>query len=143
MPTPTVPRKHPGPYRPTRCGDPPPPLLRQGIAQFNRGEYFAQHETLEALWRAEPDDVRYLYQGILLIGVGLYHLERGNYHGAVSKLRRGIALLRWFPPVCQGVAVAELVASAERCLAQVERLGPTGLRAFDWRERPVVRLVES
>src|SRR5918992_5322278 len=36
------------------CDDPPPPLLREGIAQFNRGEYFEQHETLEVLWRGGP-----------------------------------------------------------------------------------------
>lgn len=36
----------------------PPPLLLEGIAQFNRGEYFEQHETLEILWRAEARPVR-------------------------------------------------------------------------------------
>ena len=55
------------------CAEPPPSLLLKGIEQFNRGEFFAQHETLEELWRAETRDVRYLYQGILQIGVGLHH----------------------------------------------------------------------
>jgi len=32
--------------------------LLEGIAQFNRGEYFKQHETLEILWRAEARPVR-------------------------------------------------------------------------------------
>src|SRR5213083_1208432 len=47
------------------CDEPPPALLLEGIAQFNRGEFFEQHETLEVLWRAETRDIRYLYQGIL------------------------------------------------------------------------------
>ncbi len=42
------------------CDDPPPPQLVEGIAQFNRGEFFEQHETLELLWRAERRDIRYL-----------------------------------------------------------------------------------
>jgi hypothetical protein len=27
------------------CDQPPPPELLEGIAQFNRGEFFEQHET--------------------------------------------------------------------------------------------------
>ena len=65
------------------CDESPPPRLLEGIAQFNRGEYFEQHETLELLWRAEPRKVRHLYQGILQIGVAFHHLRRGNYHGTI------------------------------------------------------------
>jgi uncharacterized protein len=42
------------------CDEPPPPDLLKGIAQFNRGEYFEQHETLERLWMVERRDVRRL-----------------------------------------------------------------------------------
>jgi len=68
--------------------------------EFDRGECFQQHETLEELRREEPDDVLYLCQGILLVGVGCYHLLRGNYVGAASKLTRGWELLRWFERTC-------------------------------------------
>src|SRR5215204_5064695 len=61
-----------------RCADPPTPALLQGIAEFNRGEFFEQHETLEAAWIDEADPVRYLYQRILQIGVRFHHLSRGN-----------------------------------------------------------------
>src|SRR6266851_319777 len=71
------------------CQESPPPLLLAGIAQFNGGEYFEQHETLELLWRAERRDVRRLYQGILQIGVAFHHLRRANHHGTVYMLRRG------------------------------------------------------
>ena len=60
------------------CDEPPPAQLLEGIAQFNRGELFEQHETLELLWRAERRDVRHLYQGILQIGVAFHHLRRLN-----------------------------------------------------------------
>ncbi len=108
-PPPLIPKRWRGPFRRDRCSNSPPMLLLEGIRQFNRGEFFEQHETLEELWRAEPDDVRYLYQGILQVGVGFYHLGRGNYRGAVSRLQAGLDKLRWFTPTCQGVEVARLV----------------------------------
>ncbi len=128
-------RRH-GPYTTAGCGSPAPLELLLGIEQFNRGEYFEQHETLEELWRSEPDDVRYLYHGILLAGVGLYHLSRGNYRGAVSKLAGGIEKLRWFEPSCHGVDVAALVSDAERCLETATALGPERLTEFDWKLAP-------
>ena len=38
-----------------------PPGLLRGIEQFNQREYFACHETLELIWRAEPGPIRTLY----------------------------------------------------------------------------------
>jgi len=124
------------------CDEPPPPLLLEGIAQFNRGEYFEQHETLELLWRAEQRDVRRLYQGILQIGVAFHHLRRCNHHGTVYMLTRGPRYLAPFAPRCQGVDVAALVEAAARALTEVERLGPGRLHEFDWRLAPKVRMVE-
>ena len=125
------------------CDAPPPPELLEGIAQFNRGEFFEQHETLELLWRAERRDIRYLYQGILQIGVAFHHLRRLNHHGTVYMLTRGPRYLRPFAPRCQGVDVQALLDDAAAALAEVERLGPSGLAEFDWRLVPKVRLVES
>lgn len=110
--------------RTCRCDDPAPEGLRAGIAQFNRGDYWECHETLEGLWRVEPDAVRYLYQGILLAGVGLYHLRRGNRHGALSKLRSSYEILAPYAPACMGVNVAQLRADVARILASVEDTAP-------------------
>ena len=123
------------------CAEPPPPQLIEGIAQFNRGEFFEQHETLELLWRAEPRDIRYLYQGILQIGVAFHHLRRLNHHGTVYMLTRGPRYLAPFAPCCQRVNVAALLQDAAAALAEVERLGPDRLGEFDWRLVPVVQLV--
>ena len=94
------------------CDESPPSRLLEGIAQFNRGEYFEQHETLEPLWRAERRKVRHLYQGILQIGVAFHHLRRRNYHGTVYMLTRGTRYLAPFSPRCQGVDVEKLLADA-------------------------------
>ncbi|HEX5415970.1 MAG TPA: DUF309 domain-containing protein [Chloroflexota bacterium] len=128
-----------GPFVTNRCGEAPPAELLRGIEQFNRGEFFEQHETLEALWRAERDPVRYLYQGILLVGVGMLHRQRGNYHGAVIKLATAVRFLRWFAPTCQGVDVAALIAEANRAREHLLALGPERLGEFPSDLTPVVR----
>src|ERR1700748_1184031 len=122
------------------CDEPPPRELLEGIAQFNRGEFFEQHETLELLWRAERRDIRFLYQGILQIGVAFHHLRRLNHHGTVYMLTRGSNYLRPFTPRCQTVDVARLLEDAAAALAEANRLGPSRLGEFDWRLAPRVIL---
>jgi len=117
-----------------RCDDTPSGEFIRGLEQFNRGEFFAQHETLEGLWIAEKDDVRSLYKGILQIGVGYHHLlDRHNYRGAVSKLDSGCRWLRAFQPRCMGVDVTRLIADAQRALAHLRELGPEHMHEFDRR----------
>ncbi len=114
-------------------------MLLEGVTQLNRGEFFEQHETLEDLWRAEPREVRRLYQGILQIGVAMYHISKCNHHGAVYMLTRGPGYLRPFAPACQTVDVTDLLDQATRILREVEQLGPDGLDRFDWSRAPRVR----
>jgi predicted metal-dependent hydrolase len=124
------------------CDEPPPPALLEGVAQFNRADFFEQHETLELLWRAERRNVRYLYQGILQIGVAFHHLRRLNHHGTVYMLTRGAAYLAPFAPRCQSIDVQALLDDAARALREVERLGPDRLADFDWGLTPHVRVIE-
>ena len=124
------------------CDEPPPPLLLEGIAQFNRGEFFEQHETLELLWRAETRNIRYLYQGILQIGVAFHHLRKQNHHGTVYMLTRGQSYLAPFAPRCQRVDVQALLDAAAAALREVNRLGADRLAEFDWNLTPKVRVVE-
>ena len=110
------------------CDESPPLLVREGIAPFNRGEYFEQRE------------VRRLYQGILQIGVAFHHLRRRNYHGTVYMLTRGTRYLTPFSPRCQGVDVERLVIDATTALSAVEQLGPDRLGDCDWELVPMIRL---
>ena len=125
------------------CLGPPPTALLAGIAEFNTGLYFEAHETLEALWIVEPDDIRLLYQGILQIGVGLHHLRRHNYRGAINVLDYGLDKLQRLPSPCRGVEVARLIGDATRCRAAIIALGPARLEAFDWGEAPQVHLASA
>src|SRR3712207_7238877 len=66
-----------------------PDLALRGIEEFNRGEFYECHEYLEEAWMQEPRRVRFLYQGILQVGVGFYHQQNGNWRGATGLLRNG------------------------------------------------------
>ena len=108
-----------------------PDLVRRGIEEFNRGEFFECHEYLEDAWMEEPGRVRFLYQGILQVGVGFYHQQNGNWRGATGVLRSGIERLREFEPETLGLNVAKLVQESERCLEDLEGLGRDRVREFD------------
>lgn len=96
---------------------PLPEAAAHGVALFNAGHFFEQHEALEAAWRAEPGPVRALYQGILQTGVGLLHLQRNNLIGARKVFERAARHLAPLPAVCQGVDVAALRADLDRVMA--------------------------
>jgi uncharacterized protein len=107
---------------------PPPPLLVEGVRLFNEGRWFEAHEVLEDAWRADPTELRRLYQGLLQVGVGLHHASRGNLRGALNLLDRGIARLEPFRPRCLGLDVERLLrdaGEARRALA-----APGGLEGF-------------
>jgi predicted metal-dependent hydrolase len=118
-----------------------PDLALRGIEEFNRGEFYECHEYLEEAWMQEPRRVRFLYQGILQVGVGFYHQHNSNWRGATGLLRNGIARLKEFEPETLGIDVARLVRECERCLEELERLGRERVQEFDTSMIPRVELV--
>ncbi len=119
-----------------------PELVLKGIEEFNRGEFYECHEYLEEAWMQEPGRVRFLYQGILQVGVGFYHLQNGNWRGATGLLRNGALRLKEFEPETLGVDVARLVRESERCLRELEELGRGRIDEFDASKIPRVEFTE-
>lgn len=115
-----------------------PDLALKGIEEFNRAEFYECHEYLEEAWMQEPGRVRFLYQGILQVGVGFYHLQNGNWRGATGLLRGGTVRLKEFEPETLGVDVAKLVRESERCLQELESLGRERVDEFDTSKIPKV-----
>ncbi|MBX3010963.1 MAG: DUF309 domain-containing protein [Caldilineaceae bacterium] len=113
-------------------------LARQGLTEFNHGQYFEQHEHLEAAWLAEPRPIRAMYQGILQIGVAFLLIQRGNWMGAVKMFRRGLPRLRQLPPLSQGVNIAALRTASEAIHQEITTLGPNHLAEFDQRRFPQI-----
>ncbi len=122
-----------------RCGDRATPQMIHAFEQFNHGEYWHQHETLETVWRAEQDEsIRNFYKGILQVGVGFHHITRRNYRGAVKVLTRGINYLRPYAPRCMGVEVQRLIDEATQVLEQVHAFGPDRIDEIKITELPRV-----
>lgn len=113
------------------CAAALPPLALAGVAQFNAGEYYRQHDLFEAQWLNTGGPVRDLYRAILQVGVAYYQVERGNWRGAHKMLLRAAQWLLILPDACQGVDVAGLRADAARVRAELERLGPGGIAQFN------------
>jgi uncharacterized protein len=127
----------------TPCEANPPPGLLEGIRLFNEGEYYECHEAIEHEWHAETRPIRRLYQGILQIGVGLLHAQRGNHTGALLLLADGIEKTAKFAPVCLGIDTARLAAESQAALDRLRELGPERLGEFDFGTVPRVRFVAT
>lgn len=112
---------------------------RAGVEAFNRGDYFEQHELFEQAWLEESRPIRDFYQGLLQIGVAFYHIQRGNWAGAIKLFRRGLPRLRSLPPVCQGIDLAALRAAAEAIHQEITDLGPARLHEFDQGKFPKIK----
>jgi hypothetical protein len=82
-----------------------PPDVTKGITLFNTGQFYACHDALEKAWIAEKGPLRKLYQGILQIGVALYHERNGNRRGATLLLQSGLEKLDRFAPSCLGIDI--------------------------------------
>ncbi len=113
------------------CADALPPLAQQGVAQFNAGEYYQQHDSFEALWMQTAEPVRDLYRAILQVGVAYYQIQRGNVRGAKKMLLRSRQWLNALPDVCQGVDVAALRADANTVYTALNALPDDDLSTFD------------
>ncbi|NCP86232.1 DUF309 domain-containing protein [bacterium] len=107
------------------------PSARRGIELFNAGEYFEAHEALEAAWRAEPGEIRNLYQGILQAAVCYFHLLRGNHAGALKMSARATRHLSPLPEIYGGVNVAALRRGLQTVSAALKALGAENIQQFD------------
>ena len=123
------------------CSEPLPEGVLRGIDEFNAGQYFEQHETLELVWRAELRPIRDLYRGVLQIGVGCLQVERGNAIGALKMIDRAAKWLQPFRPACQGIDVDRLLMDAARLRAEIERRGADHTDRIDRRLFPQVHLI--
>jgi predicted metal-dependent hydrolase len=102
----------------------------QGVEQFNRQDFYACHDTLEALWMEASEPERTFYQGVLQISVALYHLGNGNWRGAVILLGEGISRLRSYQPAYFGVDVKGLVTQSAELLGNLQQAGPEKVADF-------------
>lgn len=90
------------------CADELPETARRAIELFNAGEYYQQHDLLEALWMETEGPIRDLYRAILQVGIAYYQITRGNERGALKMVLRSLQWLAVLPDKCQGVDIGQL-----------------------------------
>ena len=122
------------------CSQSPSGALLQALGEFNRGDWYDCHETLEDLWIGTEFEPRWFYQGLLQLAVALLHWRNGNYGGAVTLLTSGCDYLQRVRPVCQRIEVATIVTEADRFKAELVRLGPARMAEIPPELLPKMRL---
>lgn len=100
-----------------------PEAFWQAVEQFNQGEFYACHDTLEAIWIEAPTSERNFYQGILQIAVAIYHLSNRNWRGAVILLGEGLNRLLKYQPEYGGIEVDRFVYDSANLLTNLQQLG--------------------
>ena len=116
-----------------------PPSFYTALEQFNAGEYFECHETLEELWIPEQRPIRDVYQGILHVAVACYHLTaRQNWTGAVNQLAKGLRRLEPWPDRIGGIHLGQLKAEAARLREHLAEIGPDRVTDFEPTLLPVI-----
>lgn len=108
----------------------PPDEFWQGVEQFNQQEYYACHDTLEALWIDAVEPQKRFYQGVLQIAVACHHLLNLNWRGAVILLGEGIGRLRDFQPDYEGIDVTSLVMQSAQLLQALQQTGQEQVADF-------------
>lgn len=106
------------------------PEFWRGVEQFNQREYYACHDTLEAIWFEASEPEKTFYQGILQVAVALYHLSNQNLRGAVILLGEGSNRLRRYLPDYAEINVTDLVEQSINLLKTLQQAQPEQVPLF-------------
>lgn len=96
----------------------------QGITQFNNGEFYDCHDTIEALWMVANEPDRTFYQGILQVAVALHHLSNLNWRGAAILLGEGLNRLTKYDDHYSGIDVDRFITQVADVLHFLQVMGP-------------------
>jgi len=114
--------------------------LERGIGLYNRGDYFAAQEHLEAVLNAVGADDQPLVRALLMLTCGMHlHFHRGGGRGALNLFRQGLLILDDLRPECQGIATGELFEAMEAYLQDLQERRKPGAGFFDRWLAPRIR----
>jgi uncharacterized protein len=129
-----------------------PPEFWQGIDEFNAGEFYACHDTLETIWIPAVGVEKNLYQGVIQIAVAIYHLGNHNWRGAVILMGEGLNRLRGYPDEFAGIDWGQFRSDIAELLETLQELGADRVTEFGFadqaseqtkivRSRPIIQKV--
>lgn len=125
------------------CAGSPSAEALRGLEQFNRGEYFEAHESLEHAWMQDGSAGREVYRAVLQIAVAYYQIQRQNFNGAAKMFLRVRQWIDPLPDECRGIDIARLRQDALAVHQALLALGPERIADFDAGLLRPVRYVPS
>jgi len=114
------------------------PSYLLGVECFNRRDYFQSHEVWEGLWNATAGPAKLFYKGLIQGAVALFHLQRGNMHGAEKLFRGCKKYLSGYRPAYLGLDVEVFLAQMASCVTWHTPEDPRA--RSDDRPYPLIRL---
>jgi predicted metal-dependent hydrolase len=119
------------------------PSAIEGIELFNLKRFYKAHEPLELAWMDTDPPERYLYQGILQIGLAYFQITRGSYRGAIKMFRRGHRNLESLEDQLMGIDIKRLRSDARIVERKIRKLGQGRSREFPREEFPFVPFIKE
>jgi uncharacterized protein len=101
-----------------------PTSFWKGVREFQQGQFYECHDTLEALWIEAQEPDKTFFQGILQIAVACYHLGNQNWRGAVILLGEGIRRLSPYQPDYGSIDINHLLDTSSTLLSCLQTAGP-------------------
>ncbi len=117
-----------------------PPQFWQGIEEFNQKQYYACHDTLEAIWMEAAEPQKTFYQGVLQLSVALYHLGNQNLRGAMILLGEGIGKLSRYQPDYEAIAVTDLILQSQNLLKHLQQIYSENVTSFALEILPEIKI---
>jgi uncharacterized protein len=97
-----------------------PASFWEGVREFQQGEFYECHDTLEALWIEAQEPNKTFFQGILQIAVACYHLGNQNWRGAAILLGEGIRRLSPYQPDYGNIDINYLLDTSSVLLSHLQ-----------------------
>lgn len=95
------------------------PLYLEGIAFFNKCDFFEAHDAWEELWTEYRGELRQFYQGLIQAAVALHHFGNGNIRGARKVYVSSRSYLAPYRPVCAGLDLDKFLSEFDLCFSEV------------------------
>ena len=114
--------------------------MLDAVDRYNRGDYLAAQEALEALFNRLPGDDQPLVRSLMILATAMHlHFRRGGGRGVLNLLRQAMVILDELSPEREGVATGELFEAAQAYLQELESRQKTGAGFFDRWLAPKIR----
>lgn len=114
----------------------PPAHYPEEFAEFwtlwRAEKFWACHEALEDVWRAETSPVkRRFLQGIIHLAVAVFQHRRGNAKGAARQMVRAKIRLQPYMPEFEGLNIEELMAGVRSEISDSLAIEHEGLKELE------------